>query len=97
VNRFFEPGVRIQTDQGHTVIDSGPYAVVRHPGYVGGSLLFVGTALCLGSYWALIPAALSCSMVVLRTIWEDRTLRDELPGYEVYARRVRCRLVPGVW
>jgi protein-S-isoprenylcysteine O-methyltransferase Ste14 len=97
VNRFFEPGVRIQTDRGHTVIDSGPYAIVRHPGYVGGSLLFVGTALCLGSYWALLPAALSCSIVILRTTWEERTLRDELPGYEEYTRRVRYRLIPGVW
>ena len=53
VNRFFEPGVRIQTDRGQKVIDSGPYAVVRHPGYVAACLLFVGIALSLGSLWAL--------------------------------------------
>ena len=50
VNRFFEPGVRIQADRGHEVIDTGPYALVRHPGYVAASLLFVGIALALGSY-----------------------------------------------
>jgi protein-S-isoprenylcysteine O-methyltransferase Ste14 len=97
VNRFFEPGVRIQTDRGHEVIDTGPYALVRHPGYVAASLLFVGIALSLGSYWALIPVALTCLLVVLRTRWEDRTLRDELAGYEDYTRRVRYRLVPGIW
>jgi protein-S-isoprenylcysteine O-methyltransferase Ste14 len=97
VNKFFEPGVRVQADRGHTVIDTGPYAIVRHPGYVAGSLLFVGLALSLGSYWALIPAGVSCSLVILRTRWEDRTLRDELAGYEDYVRRVRYRLVPGVW
>ena len=59
VNKFFEPTVRIQTDRGQQVIDTGPYAIVRHPGYVGGSLLLAGIALCLGSVWALIPAGLA--------------------------------------
>jgi len=54
-------------------------------------------ALSLGSLWALIPALLSCLLLVVRTIREDRTLRDELTGYEDYARRVRYRLIPGVW
>lgn len=53
--------------------------------------------LSLGSLWALIPAILSCLLLVLRTIWEDRTLQDELTGYKEYAQRVRYRLVPGVW
>jgi Phospholipid methyltransferase len=79
------------------VIDGGPYALVRHPGYAGGSLLFLGTALCLGSAWALIPAGLASALLVLRTRWEDRTLRAELPGYEEYTQRVRHRLLPGVW
>jgi protein-S-isoprenylcysteine O-methyltransferase Ste14 len=97
VNRFFEPTVRIQTDRGHTVIDSGPYAIVRHPGYVSGFLVFIGMPLSLGSLWALIPAVLACLLLVVRTIWEDRTLRDELTGYEEYTQRVRYRLIPGVW
>jgi protein-S-isoprenylcysteine O-methyltransferase Ste14 len=97
VNRFFEPGVRIQTERGHHVIDTGPYALIRHPGYFAAVLLFVGIALSLGSWWALIPAAFGSLLLVLRTVWEDRTLHAELPGYAAYAQRVRFRLVPGVW
>jgi protein-S-isoprenylcysteine O-methyltransferase Ste14 len=97
VNKFFEPTVRIQTDRGHRVIDFGPYDIVRHPGYVSGFLVFIGTPLCLGSLWALIPAVLACLLLVVRTVWEDRTLRMELTGYEAYAQRVRYRLIPGVW
>jgi protein-S-isoprenylcysteine O-methyltransferase Ste14 len=82
VNKFFEPTVRIQTDRGHRVIDSGPYAIVRHPGYAFGFLLFLGIPLALGSLWALIPAILLLPLLVVRTIWEDRTLREELTGYE---------------
>jgi protein-S-isoprenylcysteine O-methyltransferase Ste14 len=97
VNRFFEPTVRIQTDRGHRVIDTGPYALVRHPGYVAACFLCLGMPLSLGSFWALVPAAVSCLLLVVRTVMEDRTLRDELTGYEEYTQRVRCRLVPGVW
>ena len=75
VNKFFEPTVRIQTDRGHKVIDTGPYAVIRHPGYVSAWLIFAGMPLCLGSVWALIPGILACLLLVLRTVWEDRTLR----------------------
>ncbi len=97
VNRFFEPGVRIQTDRGQTVIDTGPYAVIRHPGYVGACLLFTGIALSLGSLWALIPAGISSLILIVRTRWEDQTLRAELAGYDGYTKRVRFRLIPGVW
>ena len=97
VNKFFEITVRLQTDRGHKVIDTGPYAVVRHPGYVGGILFFVGTALCLGSLWALLPAGLASALLMLRTRWEDQTLQAELPGYKEYTQRVRYKLIPGVW
>jgi protein-S-isoprenylcysteine O-methyltransferase Ste14 len=97
VNKFFEPSVRIQTDRGHRVIDTGPYALVRHPGYTLIYPLFLGMPLALGSLWALIPALLLGPLFVLRTIWEDQTLQAELPGYREYAQRVRYRLVPGVW
>jgi protein-S-isoprenylcysteine O-methyltransferase Ste14 len=97
VNKFFEPTVRIQTDRGHKVIDTGPYAIVRHPGYVSFFLVFIGMPLSLGSLWALIPAILIGPLLVLRTIWEDQTLRDELAGYKEYTQRVRYRLIPGVW
>ena len=94
VNRFFEPTVRIQTDRGHKVIDAGPYAIVRHPGYAFGYLLSVGMPLSLGSFWALIPAVISYLLLVLRTVWEDQTLREELVGYEEYALRVRFSNYP---
>jgi protein-S-isoprenylcysteine O-methyltransferase Ste14 len=97
VNKFFEPTIRIQTDRGHRVIDSGPYALVRHPGYVSAFLVFIGIPLSLGSSWALIPAVMACLLLVVRTILEDRTLRSELSGYEEYVQRVRFRLIPGVW
>ena len=97
VNKFFEQTVRIQTDRGHKVIDTGPYALVRHPGYVAACLLFMGMPLSLGSFWTLVPAAVSCLILVVRTVWEDQTLREELAGYEEYAQRVRYGLVPGVW
>jgi len=97
VNKFFEPTVRIQTDRGHRVVDSGPYAIVRHPGYLAAWFLFLGMPLSLGSLWALIPAVLTCLILVVRTILEDRTLHNELAGYKEYAKRVRYRLVPGVW
>jgi protein-S-isoprenylcysteine O-methyltransferase Ste14 len=97
VNRFFEPTVRIQTDRGHKVIDSGPYAFVRHPGYVAAMVMFAGLALSLGSLWALIPAGIASALLVLRTRWEDDTLQAELPGYNEYSQRVRRRLMAGIW
>ncbi len=97
VNKFFEVTVRIQTDRGQTVIDTGPYAFVRHPGYLAGIVLSVGVALCLASLWALIPAGVASVLFLLRTRWEDQTLQAELPGYKEYAQRVRYKLVPGAW
>jgi len=97
VNRHFEPGVRIQEDRGQTVIDTGPYAIVRHPGYISGSLLAISIALVLGSWWALIPVAVVVVGLVVRTIFEERTLRAELPGYTEYTQRVKWRWVPGIW
>jgi len=97
VNPYFEPGVRIQSERHQRVIDAGPYRFVRHPGYIAALFLFFGMALALGSFWALVPAALASSVLVLRTAWEDRLLRAELPGYDDYSRRVRHRLVPGFW
>lgn len=97
VNRHFEPGVRIQQDRGQTVIDTGPYAIVRHPGYTSGSLLALSMPLCLGSWWALLPALLVVAGLIPRTLFEERTLRAELPGYTEYTQRVKWRWLPGVW
>ncbi len=89
--------VRIQTERGHQVVDTGPYAIVRHPFYVAAFPLFAAMPLALGSYWALIPAAATGIVLAVRTAWEDRMLQNELPGYKEYAGRVRSRLIPGVW
>ncbi len=96
-NTFFSRVVRIQTDRGHHVISGGPYAYVRHPGYVGMFALGIGMPLLLGSLWALVPGALQVVLMIVRTALEDRTLRAELPGYRDYAARVRYRLIPGIW
>ncbi len=97
VNPFFEKMVRIQTDHGHHVIEKGPYAYVRHPGYVGIVGWIVSTPLLLASTWAIIPALIVVILFVIRTALEDRTLKAELSGYADYADRVRFRLIPGVW
>lgn len=97
VNRFFEPGVRLQRERGQHVISNGPYTFVRHPGYVSAIMIFAGLALALGSWWALIPAAWASGLLILRTSWEDALLQAELEGYADYARRVRFRLLPGIW
>ena len=97
VNRHFEPGVRIQEDRGQTVIDTGPYAIVRHPGYIGGVVLGLSMALMLGSWWALIPVAVLTAATAVRTLLEEQTLREGLAGYSEYTQRVKFRWVPGVW
>jgi len=96
-NRFFSSVVRIQTDRGHVVCDSGPYRFVRHPGYAGSILAPFGIVLALGSVWTLVPAAAALIITVIRTALEDRTLQEELPGYRDYARQVRFRLIPGIY
>jgi protein-S-isoprenylcysteine O-methyltransferase Ste14 len=97
VNKFAEPGVRIQKERGHKVVDTGPYAIVRHPIYLGGFVLALGIALALGSFGALIPVAIATLIIVVRTVLEDRLLQNELEGYKEYASRVRYRLFPGLW
>ena len=96
-NRFFSSVVRIQTDRGHIVCDSGPYRMVRHPGYAGNVLALPGIVLALGSVWTIIPVIVALIIAVIRTALEDKTLQEELPGYQDYVRRVRYRLIPGVF
>jgi protein-S-isoprenylcysteine O-methyltransferase Ste14 len=97
VNKFAEPSVRIQSERGQKVVDTGPYAIVRHPLYVAGFFLVVGMPLAMGSYWALIPVAVGAMVILVRTVLEDRMLQNELDGYRDYASRVRYKLIPGVW
>ena len=77
--------------------DSGPYRIVRHPGYAGNILALLGIVLALGSLWALIPAAAALVIAVMRTALEDQTLQEELPGYQEYAQRVHYRFFPGIY
>jgi protein-S-isoprenylcysteine O-methyltransferase Ste14 len=97
VNRFFSSHVRIQTDRGHSVIDEGPYRFVRHPGYAGGLISWIGGPIYFSSYWAVIPTILVMIASVVRTAREDQTLQVELPGYAEYADEVKYRLIPGLW
>lgn len=98
VNTHFEKTVRIQHDRGHRVIDSGPYRIVRHPGYLSAILGFALAApLLLGSWWSFAPAILAVACFVIRTSLEDRTLQNELDGYKAYTHNVRYRLLPGLW
>jgi protein-S-isoprenylcysteine O-methyltransferase Ste14 len=96
-NKFFSSHVRIQTDRGHQVVNTGPYRFVRHPGYAGGLISWLAAPVFFSSYWIIIPTFLAIMGSILRTALEDRTLLDELPGYEEFAQRTRYRLVPGIW
>jgi len=97
VNKFFSKYVRIQEERGHYVVTAGPYQYVRHPGYVGWIVMWGGMTLMLGSLWAFVPTGLTLLLVPVRTVLEDRTLKEELEGYSEYAERVRYRLLPGIW
>ena len=96
-NSFAAPVVKVQTERGHRVISSGPYAVVRHPMYSGGVVFFVGAALLLGSWWGLVMSPLFAVLFAVRAGIEERALIDGLPGYAEYTTRVRYRLVPWLW
>jgi len=98
VNRFFSSVVRIQDDRGQYVVTTGPYAVIRHPGYAAGILIMLASGVALGS-WLAAALVVICSLPFLlyRAVTEDRVLQAELPGYRDYAERVRWRLVPGLW
>ena len=96
-NRFFSPVIRLQTERGHHLIRGGPYAYIRHPGYVGLLLCLSSEAIVLGSLWSLLPVLPFALTVIRRTLLEDRFLRDNLTGYADYALAVRYRMAPGVW
>jgi protein-S-isoprenylcysteine O-methyltransferase Ste14 len=96
-NPYFEPTMRIQNDRDHRVVTTGPYAIVRHPGYLSGILWIASVPLILGSLYALAPFVLYTVLMTLRTYLEDRTLQEELPGYTEYAEGVKHRLFPGIW
>jgi protein-S-isoprenylcysteine O-methyltransferase Ste14 len=96
-NRFFSSAIRLQPDRGHRVVDTGPYAVIRHPGYAAMATVVPAMALTLGSWWGAGLALGYSALILRRAAVEDRYLREHLDGYAEYARRVRFRLVPGLW
>jgi protein-S-isoprenylcysteine O-methyltransferase Ste14 len=96
-NRFFSGVVRIQKDRGQYVVSSGPYRFIRHPGYAGAAVVYMVIPILLDSAWAFIPALLLVGVLVLRTALEDKTLQEELPGYQGFAQKTRYRLIPGLW
>ena len=96
-NTFAAPVVKIQTERGHRVVSTGPYAYVRHPMYAGILLYFIGVPLLLGSWYGLAAAPLMMLILAMRAVMEERALASELPGYRDYAARVRYRLIPCIW
>jgi protein-S-isoprenylcysteine O-methyltransferase Ste14 len=96
-NTYLSPAVRIQAEQGQTVVSTGPYGVVRHPMYAAATVLLAGTSLLLGSRYGLVVALLIVLGVAARAAGEEPVLRAELPGYGAYIAKVRYRLVPYVW
>jgi protein-S-isoprenylcysteine O-methyltransferase Ste14 len=96
-NAFAVTVVRVQPERKHVVVDAGAYSVVRHPMYAGNPMVTVGLSLWLGSYVAALCAILPLALLMLRIVLEERLLRRQLPGYSDYVKRVRYRLVPGVW
>ena len=95
VNSFAAANIRVEQDQ--SVIDTGPYAHVRHPMYAGAIWLFVGMPLALGSWWSLVLILPLVPVLLWRLLDEEKILQRDLPGYTYYTRRVRARLVPFVW
>ena len=96
-NKFFSSTVRIQTDRGHTVCETGLYKFVRHPAYMGNLVQSVGFPLIFGSLWSIIPVCFSIILLITRTYLEDDTLRNELKGYAEYTYKTRYRLIPYLW
>jgi len=96
-NRFFSGTVRIQYERGHHVVTTGPYRIVRHPGYAGGMLGYIFIPIALDSLWAFIPAVLLGIVMIIRTALEDKTLQAELPGYKEFSQKTHYRLFPGIW
>jgi protein-S-isoprenylcysteine O-methyltransferase Ste14 len=96
-NRFFSAVVRIQSDRGHHVVDVGPYAIVRHPGYAGMIPVMPASALALGSWLSFAIALVYSALIFRRVLFEDAFLQKNLTGYADYARRVPYRLIPGTF
>lgn len=87
----------VQVEQGQQVVSTGPYAVVRHPMYVGVLVFYLASPIALGSWWAFLPAAVIVPILVVRILNEEQVLERDLPGYREYEQKTRYRLLPGIW
>lgn len=96
-NSYLSPVVRIQEERGQTVVSTGPYRYVRHPMYAGILVFMVGTSLLLGSGYGIIVGLIFMIVLGRRALLEERTLRQELPGYAAYMEKVKYRIIPYVW
>ena len=97
INPFAVPVVRLQQERHQRVIDTGVYAVVRHPMYTGFAPFAIGPALWLGSYPAALLAIIPVAVLAVRSVFEERFLKQELKGYDAYMEKVRYRLIPFIW
>ena len=94
-NSFASATIEVGTEQ--TLVSTGPYALVRHPMYLGAFILLVGTSIALGSWWGL-PAVIPIMVAIIwRLLDEEVFLEKNLPGYLTYRKKVRYRLLPFVW
>lgn len=96
-NAKFATVVRVGDEDSHPVATGGPYRIVRHPGYLGAIFQAIGLPLLFGSWWAFIGAGVAIFAVIVRTALEDKTLQEELAGYDKLVAQTRYRLIPGVW
>ena len=96
-NTYHSTASRIQSDRSQKVVTSGPYRYLRHPTYLATAIAWISMPFFLGSWWALIPSGFASLVMIVRTALEDHLLQKRLPGYAEYARRVRYRLLPGIW
>jgi protein-S-isoprenylcysteine O-methyltransferase Ste14 len=96
-NPFYSTVVRVQTERGHHTVAEGPYRFVRHPGYAATLFAMLSGGVALGSLVAMLPFLVFFACFIRRTLLEDRLLEQELPGYAEYARKVRYRLVAGIF
>jgi protein-S-isoprenylcysteine O-methyltransferase Ste14 len=95
VNSWAASTIRVETDQ--KVIETGPYAYVRHPMYTAALWLFVGIPLALGSWWSVALVLPFFPVLLWRLLDEEKILARDLPGYTAYQQRVKYRLIPYVW
>jgi protein-S-isoprenylcysteine O-methyltransferase Ste14 len=96
-NKFFSSVVRIQTERGQKVCDTGVYKIVRHPGYSGMTISLAAVPLITGSLLSIIPILTDIFLLLLRTYYEDEALKKELPGYNEYTQKTLQRIIPKIW